>query len=75
MRTYQEKFSELPLDEQRSIKKRAEELIAEERTWRKLRKAVRRSRETSAENSAPTAKTPSACNGMQTSSCLPSLSK
>ncbi len=45
MHTYQEKISELPLEQQRSVQTRAEEILAEERSWRKLREAARKSRD------------------------------
>lgn len=45
MSTYQEKLSELPPEQKRSIKTRAEEILAEERSWRRLREASRKSRD------------------------------
>ena len=45
MTTHEEIFSALPPEKQTWVRARAQELIAEERSWQKLREAARRSRE------------------------------
>ena len=45
MTTYQEIFAALPPERQRLVNERAQELLAEERSWQALREAARRARE------------------------------
>ena len=46
MTTFKEKFAALPIEQQSRINEISHEILAEERSWQKLREAARKSRET-----------------------------